>query len=119
MNPAVLMQSGARSRVTTALRVTVVLLGLTMWCEKVATAAPGQMSNSDAGRTVAIETLNQLATRFEANVAQVDDQVEFISRGHGFVLFLKRAEAVLIPNGSPTDRVSPPVRMRFEGGNPI
>lgn len=41
------------------------------------------------------EAYGQLPLSFEANVGQTDPEVDFISRGSGYMLFLKPREAVL------------------------
>src|SRR5215213_557072 len=41
------------------------------------------------------EAYGQLPLSFEANVGQTDPQVDFISRGSGYTLFLTPGEAVL------------------------
>ena len=46
---------------------------------------------------------------FEANQGQTDSRVKFLSRGHGYGLFLTADEAVELVGGEP-DHVSPPGR---------
>ena len=61
----------------------------------------------------------QFPLSFEANAGQIDGQVKFVSRGHGFALFLTDAEAVLSLRKN--DRRTPNVvlRMRLDGANQI
>ena len=67
------------------------------------------------------EAYGQLPLSFEANVGQTDPQVDFISRGSGYTLFLTPREAVLAlraasasaPTGG--DHQSAVLRMKFAG----
>jgi hypothetical protein len=66
------------------------------------------------------EAYGQLPLSFEANVGQADPQVDFISRGSGYTLFLSPREAVLaLPSTSPPDsskkQESAVLRMKFVG----
>lgn len=57
----------------------------------------------------------QLPLSFEANQGQTDAQVDFLSRGSGYTLFLTPAEAVLSLGTGETNDV---VRMRIVGADP-
>ena len=51
-----------------------------------------------------IESYGQLPLSFEANLGQTDEQVDFVSRGNGYSLFLTSAEVVLaLSNPTPPD----------------
>jgi hypothetical protein len=56
----------------------------------------------------------QLPLSFEANQGQMDDQVNFVSRGSGHTLFLTPSEAVIALQGLGKDTV---VRMQLVGAN--
>ena len=60
-------------------------------------AGSGAKSSTEAASTQArlLAGYGQLPLPFEANRGQVDAQVEFLSRGHGYTLFLTSTEAVL------------------------
>lgn len=59
----------------------------------------------------------QLPMIFEANHGQSDSQVQFLSHGSGYTLFLTSTEAVLALQKS-SRRESSPIRMQFAGANP-
>jgi hypothetical protein len=59
------------------------------------------------------EVYGQLPLSFEANVGQVDPQVDFISRGSGYTLFLTPREAVLALRAASAS--STVLRMKFVG----
>jgi len=61
------------------------------------------------------EAYGKLPLSFEANAGQVDKAVRFLSRGHGYILFLTTNEAVFSLDGPPHDATV--VRMRTVGGN--
>jgi hypothetical protein len=98
-------------------------------------------------RTTIARNFGNLPLSFEPNQGQSDPRVKFISRGHGYTMFLTPTEAVLVltrphpgsnfnahsaggpigkpgPNGSPNSQVQQPtvdaipVRMKLEGANP-
>ena len=48
-----------------------------------------------AGKRGLVENYGKLPLSFEANHGQTDPQVKFLSRGHGYALFLTGDEAVL------------------------
>jgi hypothetical protein len=56
-----------------------------------------------------------LPLSFEANLGQTDPQVQFLSRGPGFALFLTSAEAVLVAQKPASARGRAVVRMRLVG----
>jgi hypothetical protein len=71
-----------------------------------------------------------LPLRFEPNVGQADEQVTFLSRGHGYTLLMTRTGAVL-KLGRPAEQDTRPpghltykpaeqavIRLTFEGANP-
>ena len=55
-------------------------------------AAPGSV---DARQAMRQEAYGQIPLSFEANLGQTDAQVQFLSRGNGYALFLTDNEAVL------------------------
>ena len=57
--------------------------------------APPAKSMSDAARARQLATYGKLPLSFEPNRGQTDQRVRFISRGHGYALFLTGNEAVL------------------------
>src|SRR5918996_1408089 len=59
------------------------------------------------------EVYGQLPLSFEANVGQADPQVDFISRGSGYTLFLTPREAVLALRAASAS--STVLRMKFVG----
>jgi len=74
-------------------------------------AAP--LSGSSIGATErkrVIENYGKLPLSFEANQGQTDEQVRFLSRGHGYTLFLTRDTAILALEGNPN-----PGSKRFAG----
>jgi hypothetical protein len=67
------------------------------------------------------EAYVKLPLRFEANAGQTDPQVEFLSRGSGYNLYLTQAEAVLALSNRKSKTDAGPqsvVRMKFAGANP-
>src|SRR5688572_4785114 len=73
-------------------------------------------TSSDAvTQTQAGAAYGQLSLSFEANVGQTDSQVDYLSRGVGYTLFLTPAEAVLSLAAGDTNDV---VCMRIVGANP-
>ena len=67
-----------------------------------------------------LDSFADLPMSFEANCGQTDPQVEFVSRGSAYTLFVTKDEAVFALNGSSksTQRQTSTVRMHFEGTNP-
>lgn len=57
----------------------------------------------------------QLPLSFEANVGQTDPEVDFISRGTGYTLFLKPREAVLALRKGDKSNAATVLRMKFVG----
>jgi hypothetical protein len=55
----------------------------------------GKISTDPAPPVRITETYQKLPLAFEENRGQADTQVEFLSRGHGYTLFLTSTEAVL------------------------
>ena len=60
----------------------------------------------------------KLPLSFEANHGQTDPQVKFLSRGHGYALFLTAGEAVLTLQRVATAGVLPTVGSLIVGGKP-
>src|SRR5262249_48340948 len=59
-----------------------------------------------------------LPLSFEANQGQSDSAVKWLSRGHGYSVFLTSTEAVLVlSKGTVEDRESTVLRMRLAGAN--
>ena len=61
------------------------------------------------------EAYGQLPLSFEANVGQIDPQVDFISRGSGYTLFLTPREAVLALRNTHDSAAGAELRMKFVG----
>ena len=61
-----------------------------------------------------LQTFGSQPLRFEANQGQTDPQVNFLSRGRGYTLWLTPTEAVL----SFRERACPVLRMELVGANP-
>ena len=80
-------------------------------------AMPATASNLNSSSNVRlIETYGKLPMSFEPNQGQADGQVQFLSRGSGYTLFLTSTEAVLAlfrPEARDTT-----VRMTLAGSNP-
>src|SRR3972149_6285606 len=58
-------------------------------------AAHAQREISKATNPQVLETYGKLPLAFEANQGQTDSQVQFLSRGAGYTLFLTPTESVL------------------------
>ena len=85
------------------------LIAFALFCNAVA-AQPGggvnvQANKPDAPAKVRLEeSYGKLPLSFEANQGQTDKKVQFISRGHGYGLFLTPTEAVLsLHKSEPTE----------------
>lgn len=61
------------------------------------------------------QAYGQLPLSFEANVGQTDPEVDFISRGSGYTLFLKPREAVLALRNGDESEAATVLRMKFVG----
>ena len=70
---------------------------------------------SSGGMSRAADAYGQLPLSFEANQGQIDTQVNFLSRGSGYRLFLTPGEAVLSLAAGEANDV---VRMRIVGADP-
>ena len=76
------------------------------------------MSNADHARRIRLsENYGRLPLSFETNEGQQDPQVQFLSRGRGYNLFLTPQEAVLALT-KPEATESTVVRVRLVGANP-
>lgn len=60
-----------------------------------AQATKTQDNLSQSSKSSILETYGKLPLHFEANKGQTDGQVNFLSRGNGYTLFLTTTEAVL------------------------
>ncbi len=69
-----------------------------------------------ASKARASAAYGQLPLSFEANQGQTDQQVDFLSRGSGYTLFLTPGEAVLSLAAGEANDV---VRMRIVGADPL
>lgn len=67
------------------------------------------------GQAQLSQVYGELPLSFEANQGQTDKQVNFLSRGNGYTLFLTPGEAVLSLAAGEENNV---VRMRIVGANP-
>ena len=67
------------------------------------------------------DAYGSLPLGFEANRGQADSDVQFVSRGAGYTLFLMSTEAVLALHKGPHDarRGTALLRMKLAGGNPV
>lgn len=61
-----------------------------------------------------VESFGRLPLSFEPNMGQTNSRVEFLSRGHGYTLFLKPTEAVLSLKRRGAGQ---PLRMKLAGAN--
>ena len=75
-----------------------------------ATAHPNAATKARLG-----EAYGQLPLSFEANVGQTHPQVDFISRGNGYTLFLTPREAVLALRSTSPSSSQAVVRLKFVG----
>jgi hypothetical protein len=76
------------------------LFVVTAWSLPRATTADGGVRAINGRRTTVREDFVRQPLRFERNDGQTDPQVSFLSRGHGYALFLTPAEVVLSLRGS-------------------
>src|SRR5687767_11268054 len=69
-----------------------------------------------------VESYGRLPLSFEANSGQADSQVDFISRGLGYDLFLTSSEAIMImiasTRSAPAASTQSVLRMQVVGANP-
>lgn len=88
---------------------------------KSATGKGVQTGVDAAVKARAIQLLGAQPLHFEANQGQTDGQVKFLSRGHGYTLFLTGAETVIALNRpvshSPAQETAV-VRMAWKGADP-
>ena len=95
----------------------------TMLLLAAATAATAQQSLAYAGNSRQQTGYGKLPLLFQANRGQTDSSVRFVSRGHGYSLFLTGDEAILsLKNQAATGSASasPPagIRMKLLTANP-
>ena len=77
------------------------LLAVTAAFGSLRTSATSTLLVLDSASKVWVqEPYSDLPLTFEANEGQTDDEVEFLSRGSGYTLFLTPAEAVLVLSNS-------------------
>jgi hypothetical protein len=102
-----------RQRLSTRKRLTVELLEDRLCMSAIAIDTP--LTPPDAATQArANAAYGQLPLSFEANQGQVDPQVNFLSRGSGYMLFLTPSEAVLELNQRSSEDV---LRMQLVGAN--
>ena len=67
-----------------------------------------------------LDSFEHLPMSFEVNRGQTDPQVEFVSRGSGYTLFLTKGEATFVLNATSNQKNSQikTLRMQFVGTNP-
>ncbi len=85
------------------------------------TTTPISQNNPAKVKTRAVQSLNKLPLRFEANRGQTDQQVRFMSHGDGYGLFFTPQETVLVLKGKNLDTnivTASSIRMRLMGANP-
>lgn len=85
-------------------------------------AIPSYVAPDDAQQARVQSNYGKLPLSFEINHGQADAQVEFLSRGSGYTLFLTQNEAVLSLRGQAAARASEPeksavVRMKLLGAS--
>ena len=84
-------------------------------------AARVSYEDKEGSRQQIVETYGKLPLSFEANNGQVDEQVRFLSRGSGYILFLTPEETVLSLQRSALENadstVYDVVRMQLVGAN--
>src|SRR4029077_21124366 len=73
-------------------------------------------NSADTAATRVRHAWAALPMSFEANLGQADPEVDFLSRGHDYVLFLTSQEAVFALR-TPPARDAAVLRMRFVGAN--
>lgn len=78
-------------------------------------AAPAALTAQQAR---VIESFGKLPLSFEANQGQVNSQVKFLSRGHGYNLFLTANEAALVLQKADGKNQPAALRMQLIGANP-
>jgi probable HAF family extracellular repeat protein len=80
-------------------------------------ASASKESKAGAARGRASKGYGRLPLRFEPNVGQAEPGVDFISRGHGYGLFIKGTEAVLALRraGGGASRRTSVIRMKLSG----
>lgn len=77
---------------------------------------PASTAQPDAATKARLsEMYGQLPLSFEANAGQVDPQIDFISRGSGYTLFLSPREAVLALRAKRDSAATAVLRMKFAG----
>jgi Beta-propeller repeat/FG-GAP-like repeat len=86
-------------------------------------SANGAAPVTGAQRGKVLENYGRLPLGFEPNQGQTDPSVKFVSRGHGYSLFLTSSEAILVLPAAPQrmgsdDKLTASVlRMRLSGAN--
>jgi hypothetical protein len=78
---------------------------------------PGSAVPDEAARTRVAASYGKLPMSFEANRGQTDAQVDFLSRGSNYSLFLTSTAAVAVLRKG-TSGISSVLRMELLGGNP-
>src|SRR5438067_380185 len=110
------------SKATCALLCRGFLFGISTWAMLAQAATP-------ANPHVAVERYSLRPIAFEPNLGQTDSRVEFLTRGHGYAVFLTRDELVLSLHTlerQPSQRLhrhpkfggEAALRVRFQGANP-
>ena len=109
----------AQKAVQKAMRLCVTLLAGCLAINAQA-GAPSAASNPPDKKTHQqwLDSFAQLPMSFEANRGQTDPQVQFVSRGSGYTLFLTKDEAVFALNGSSKMARETTVHVHFESANP-
>src|SRR5215212_3658889 len=82
------------------------------------TEASSQSTDEAQVKLSVSENYGKLPLRFEPNMGQSDKQVNFLSRGNGYTVFLTPAEAVFsLRRAEKTKANTAVVRMKFVGAN--
>src|SRR5271157_3517508 len=88
------MLADAQASYLRALFVTGLIATTSLTAASAGPASPSQKT-SPAQKAQIVENYGKLPLSFEANTGQADRSVKFLSRGHGYGLYLTGGEAVL------------------------
>ncbi len=112
--PGVLFPSTSKIARQAMCLVTLFLAGCLMMTAQTSVPKP---VNAQSKKQQWMDSFAHLPMSFEANRGQTDPQVEFVSRGSGYTLFLTKNEAVFSLNAPSNHETQATLRMRFDGTN--
>jgi hypothetical protein len=75
--------------------VSLAIIVVASWRHETSRRALSETPNAPSTKARLVQDYGKLPLSFEANRGQTDGQVKFLSRGHGYTLFLTGDEAVL------------------------